>query len=131
MSSSANQTEGRKVSGARSKIVKIAAATPSVPLSYRPASGEDRGMIARIWRGTVRAEDAPAYAEYVQQTGIEGYQRTPGDLIPFERQLVVAQEASTHSALQEAQVVAGRLSRKRGVRSASPRSRRSTVGESI
>jgi heme-degrading monooxygenase HmoA len=36
-------------------------------------------MIARIWRGAVRAEDAQAYAEYVQQTGIEGYQRTPGN----------------------------------------------------
>ncbi len=36
-------------------------------------------MIARIWRGVVRAEDAPAYAAYVQQTGIEGYQRTPGN----------------------------------------------------
>jgi len=37
-------------------------------------------MIARIWRGAVRAEDAPAYAAYVQETGIEGYQRTPGNL---------------------------------------------------
>jgi heme-degrading monooxygenase HmoA len=37
------------------------------------------GMIARIWRGAVRAEDATAYAEYVQRTGIEGYQRTPGN----------------------------------------------------
>jgi|GraSoiStandDraft_5_1057265.scaffolds.fasta_scaffold976049_1 heme-degrading monooxygenase HmoA len=37
------------------------------------------GMIARIWRGAVRAEDAPAYAEYVQRTGIEGYQRMPGN----------------------------------------------------
>jgi len=36
-------------------------------------------MIARTWRGTVRAEDAPAYAEYVQQTGIAGYQGTPGN----------------------------------------------------
>ena len=36
-------------------------------------------MIARIWRGAVRAEDAPAYAAYVQQTGIAGYQRTPGN----------------------------------------------------
>jgi heme-degrading monooxygenase HmoA len=36
-------------------------------------------MIARTWRGAVRAEDAPAYAEYVQQTGIEGYRRTPGN----------------------------------------------------
>ena len=36
-------------------------------------------MIARIWRGAVGAEDAPAYAAYVQQTGIAGYQRTPGN----------------------------------------------------
>ena len=36
-------------------------------------------MIARTWRGAVRAEDAPAYAAYVQKTGIEGYQRTPGN----------------------------------------------------
>jgi len=36
-------------------------------------------MIARTWRGTVRAEDASAYAEYVQQTGIDGYQGTPGN----------------------------------------------------
>ena len=38
-----------------------------------------RGMIARIWRGAVRAEDAAAYAAYVQVTGIAGYQRTPGN----------------------------------------------------
>jgi len=36
-------------------------------------------MIARIWRGAVRAEDAAAYADYVQRTGIDGYQRTPGN----------------------------------------------------
>jgi heme-degrading monooxygenase HmoA len=36
-------------------------------------------MIARIWHGAVRAEDGPAYAEYVQETGIEGYRRTPGN----------------------------------------------------
>lgn len=36
-------------------------------------------MIARIWRGAVRAEDAHAYAAYVQRTGIGGYQRTPGN----------------------------------------------------
>jgi heme-degrading monooxygenase HmoA len=36
-------------------------------------------MIARIWRGAVRAQDAPAYAAYVQQTGIEGYRSTPGN----------------------------------------------------
>jgi heme-degrading monooxygenase HmoA len=36
-------------------------------------------VIARIWRGAVRAEDADAYAEYVQRTGIDGYKRTPGN----------------------------------------------------
>jgi heme-degrading monooxygenase HmoA len=36
-------------------------------------------MIARIWRGAVRARDAAAYADYVQRTGIDGYQRTPGN----------------------------------------------------
>jgi heme-degrading monooxygenase HmoA len=36
-------------------------------------------MIARIWRGAVRTQDAPAYAAYVQRTGIEGYQSTPGN----------------------------------------------------
>ena len=38
-----------------------------------------RGMIARIWRGAVRAEDAAAYAAYVLQTGIAGYHRTSGN----------------------------------------------------
>jgi heme-degrading monooxygenase HmoA len=36
-------------------------------------------MIARICRGAVRAEDAAAYASYVQETGIEGYKNTPGN----------------------------------------------------
>ena len=34
-------------------------------------------MIARIWRGAVQARDADAYAAYVEQTGLEGYRRTP------------------------------------------------------
>ena len=36
-------------------------------------------MIARIWRGAVRAEDVAAYATYIQETGIEDYKRTPGN----------------------------------------------------
>ena len=36
-------------------------------------------MIARIWRGAVRTRDADAYAAYVEQTGLEGYRRTPGN----------------------------------------------------
>ena len=36
-------------------------------------------MIARIWRGAVRAGDAAAYASYIEQTGIEAYKATPGN----------------------------------------------------
>jgi heme-degrading monooxygenase HmoA len=39
-------------------------------------------MIARIWRGAVRPEDADEYAEYathVRDTGIEHYRSTPGN----------------------------------------------------
>ena len=36
-------------------------------------------MIARIWRGAVRADDAAAYAGYIQETGVEGYRTTPGN----------------------------------------------------
>jgi len=36
-------------------------------------------MIARIWRGVVRAEDAADYASYIQRTGIAGYKATPGN----------------------------------------------------
>jgi heme-degrading monooxygenase HmoA len=36
-------------------------------------------MIARIWRGTVRADDATAYASYLQESGIEGYKKTQGN----------------------------------------------------
>lgn len=36
-------------------------------------------MIARIWRGAVRAGDAAAYASYIQETGFDAYQQTPGN----------------------------------------------------
>lgn len=36
-------------------------------------------MIARIWRGAIRAQDADEYAAYVEETGIAGYRRTPGN----------------------------------------------------
>ena len=37
-------------------------------------------MIARIWRGAVRREDADAYAKYIEDTGVAGYRETPGNL---------------------------------------------------
>ena len=36
-------------------------------------------MIARIWCGAVRKDDADAYAEYMQATGVAGYAGTPGN----------------------------------------------------
>jgi heme-degrading monooxygenase HmoA len=36
-------------------------------------------MIARTWRGWTRREDADAYVEYLQQTGIQEYRATPGN----------------------------------------------------
>jgi heme-degrading monooxygenase HmoA len=37
-------------------------------------------VIARIWRGVVRTEDAAEYVDYVRHTGIEHYRSTPGNL---------------------------------------------------
>jgi heme-degrading monooxygenase HmoA len=36
-------------------------------------------MIARIWRGWVRTEEAPAYVDYIIGTGIAEYRNTPGN----------------------------------------------------
>jgi heme-degrading monooxygenase HmoA len=38
-----------------------------------------RWVIARIWRGAVRAADADAYAQYMRETGVPGYAATPGN----------------------------------------------------
>jgi heme-degrading monooxygenase HmoA len=37
-------------------------------------------VIARIWRGAVRASDADAYARYLRETGVREYAATPGNL---------------------------------------------------
>jgi heme-degrading monooxygenase HmoA len=36
-------------------------------------------MIARVWRGATRAEDAEAYAAYMGGTGVDALQGTPGN----------------------------------------------------
>lgn len=36
-------------------------------------------MIARTWHGVVPAEKADAYHEYLLETGVPDYQRTPGN----------------------------------------------------
>jgi heme-degrading monooxygenase HmoA len=52
-----------------------------VSLRQRRANCERRGetMIARIWKGAVRRQDGDAYAQYMQQTGVAGYAKTPGN----------------------------------------------------
>jgi heme-degrading monooxygenase HmoA len=37
-------------------------------------------MIARIWRGVVRLEDADEYADYIRDTGFTEYAETSGNL---------------------------------------------------
>jgi heme-degrading monooxygenase HmoA len=36
-------------------------------------------VIARIWRGWTRAEDADAYVAYIEATGLKEYRDTPGN----------------------------------------------------
>ena len=36
-------------------------------------------MIARMWRGVVRREDADEYTDYINDTGIAEYTQTPGN----------------------------------------------------
>jgi heme-degrading monooxygenase HmoA len=42
----------------------------------RPAAN----MIARMWHGRTKAADADKYLEYLNQSGIPDYRRTPGNL---------------------------------------------------
>lgn len=46
-------------------------------------------MIARIWRGRTRTEDAEEYVEYVRKTGVTEQRATPGNRgsMLFTRQL--------------------------------------------
>lgn len=36
-------------------------------------------MIARVWRGRIRAEDVDKYRAYIGATGLEDYRATPGN----------------------------------------------------
>lgn len=36
-------------------------------------------MIARTWRGATKAQDAEAYLEYLNRTGLAEYRKTPGN----------------------------------------------------
>jgi heme-degrading monooxygenase HmoA len=82
MASSARSTNYTRRSGVYAQAVCRDSLSSSVCSggSFRAdTGGQLLQMIARIWRGAVRAADAAAYAAYVQRTGIEGYQGTPGN----------------------------------------------------
>lgn len=36
-------------------------------------------MIARLWFGSTRAEDADAYVDYLERTGVAAHRATPGN----------------------------------------------------
>ena len=36
-------------------------------------------MIARLWFGSTRDEDADAYVDYLEQTGVAAHRETPGN----------------------------------------------------
>ena len=36
-------------------------------------------MVGRTWRGWTRREDAEAYVQYLEQTGMPAYRSTPGN----------------------------------------------------
>jgi heme-degrading monooxygenase HmoA len=36
-------------------------------------------VVARIWRGAVRAEDADEYVRYIEETGLREYRETAGN----------------------------------------------------
>jgi heme-degrading monooxygenase HmoA len=46
----------------------------------RPHIERGGTMIARIWRGITLAEKADAYVDYLNETGLKDYAKTPGNL---------------------------------------------------
>jgi heme-degrading monooxygenase HmoA len=42
-------------------------------------SSREADVIARMWRGAVRNEDADEYAVYIEDTGMAAYRSTPGN----------------------------------------------------
>ena len=66
-------------------------------------------MIARTWRGAVRAADADAYLAYVTETGLKGYRATPGNLgaMAFRRELGEECEFLTLSFWESREAIEG------------------------
>jgi heme-degrading monooxygenase HmoA len=48
-------------------------------IAFRMRGASGVAMIARLWRGVVRSKDKDSYYQYLQQTGLEEYNSTPGN----------------------------------------------------
>ena len=66
-------------------------------------------MIARTWRGAVRAADAEAYATYIRDTGLAAYAATPGNLGAWLLYRIVGEraEVQTISMWESMEAVSG------------------------
>ena len=58
---------------------------PVNPDARHPSSAHNGGMteqraVVRMWRGSVRSEDADEYVDYIVRTGMTEYRETPGNL---------------------------------------------------
>ena len=49
------------------------------PSEWETRVARARRMIARVWRGATRAEDADEYAAYIEETGMKARGRCPGN----------------------------------------------------
>jgi heme-degrading monooxygenase HmoA len=48
---------------------------------WRAEAGHmDANVVVRMWRGAVRSEDRDAYVDYIEQTGMQEYRKTPGNI---------------------------------------------------
>ena len=64
-------------------------------------------MIARTWRGAVRATDAEAYAEYIRATGLAAYAATPGNLGAWLLYRIEGAEVDTISMWESMEAIHG------------------------
>ena len=43
----------------------------------------EKRTVMRIWRGKIRTADRETYAAYIEETGIQEYRQTPGNLAAY------------------------------------------------
>ena len=57
-------------------------------------------MIARIWRGHTRSEDAESYTKFIEKTGLAEYRATPGNLGAAILRRVTPKAGSPHGTAE-------------------------------